>query len=299
MAARNWLWTLNNYWAYGIPSPDDWPHHRYTIYQEELGEDNTPHLQGYTEFTSPFTLTRLKTLIPQAHWETRKGTKAQARACCSKEETRLSPPVEIGDLAAPGARTDLEEACDAVKSGKTKHEIASEFSSTFVKYFRGLDELRSAVSPPMLKPPYALSAFTHDPLPVFTKPQLLYGDSGTGKTSFALAHFTNPLLVRHVDDLRAYLPHVHDGLVFDDMAFLQIPIEARIHLLDWEYPAPVHLRYSNVVIPARTPRIFTHNTGHVFTMQHDARHEVMPEHLAAINRRLEVHGPVTSSIIKI
>ncbi len=292
MAGRNWLWTLNNYWAYGLPDPLEWPHHRYTVYQEEIGTDHTPHLQGYTEFTKVITLAALKTLMPQAHFEPRKGTKAQARAYCQKEDTRISDPLEFGELPKQGQRTDLDTVCQAVIDGCSRQDIAREFPSSFVRYHRGLDELRQAVLPKVTPPPYPLSAFSHDPLAVFEKPQLIFGDSSTGKTAFALAHFTNPLLVRHLDDLKSHVPRVHDGIVFDDMAFLHIPVESRIHLLDWDYDSSIHCRYANATIPARTPRVFTHNTGHVFTMQHDPRHEVSAEHLVAITRRLEITGPI-------
>ena len=87
---------------------------------------------------------------------------------------------------------------------------------------------------------------------------VLTGGTGVGKTQWALAQGTNPLLVRHLDQLRS-LDASHDLIVLDDMSFAHIPREAAIHLCDMEEPSPVHIRYGIAILPARMPRILTTN----------------------------------------
>lgn len=107
----------------------------------------------------------------------------------------------------------------------------------------------------------------------FNRPQLirtpgksifLHGPSSTGKTYFACAHFANPLLVSDMDQLKEFKPGFHDGLVFDDMSFLHIPPEKVIHLVDQDFERAIRCRHTNAVIPANTPKIFTHNDPNPF-----------------------------------
>jgi len=66
--------------------------------------------------------------------------------------------------------------------------------------------------------------------------RLLFWPPKTGKTGFALAHFTNPLFVRPIDTLKEFRPLQHDGIVFDDMSFRQWFMNSIKHLLDTNPP---------------------------------------------------------------
>lgn len=110
------------------------------------------------------------------------------------------------------------------------------------------------------------------------KSTLLIGESGIGKTQYALwsKHFTSPLVVSHMDQLREFDPTIHDGIIFDDMDFKHLPREAQIHLLDWDVDRAIHARYNVATIPAHTKKIFTANK---FPFNRDDK---------AIDRRLTV-----------
>lgn len=86
----------------------------------------------------------------------------------------------------------------------------------------------------------------------------LSGPTGTGKTELAKAHFQDPLLIRHVGQLKSIAGH--DGLVFDDFNPSHWPRECVIHLTDLSCPSGINVKFSHVVIPAGMPRIFTSNT---------------------------------------
>lgn len=87
----------------------------------------------------------------------------------------------------------------------------------------------------------------------------IFGDTGTGKTQWAVHQFENPLVVSHMDKLREFNSAIHDGIVFDDMEFKHVPRTMIIHILDWDEDRQIHCRYSPAEIPAHTPKIFTSN----------------------------------------
>lgn len=94
--------------------------------------------------------------------------------------------------------------------------------------------------------------------PIDFKVLYVWGPSGFGKTQWGLAAFKCPLLVRQLDDLRD-LCEEHDGIVFDDMYFSHRPVSECIHLLDWDEESSIYARYSNILIPAETRKIFITN----------------------------------------
>lgn len=59
----------------------------YIVYGKEVGESNTPHLQGYMEFSKRMSIRAIKKLfdVERIHLEVRKGTQEQAIAYCLKE----------------------------------------------------------------------------------------------------------------------------------------------------------------------------------------------------------------------
>jgi len=116
----------------------------------------------------------------------------------------------------------------------------------------------------------------------------LTGPSATGKTTFALAHFQNPMLVSDIDQLKEYRPGWHDGIVFDDMSFHHIPPEKVIYLVDQDYERTIRCRHTNAVIPAHTAKIFTHNVENPF-YKLDGPMAATPLQAAAIDRRVEYY----------
>ena len=85
---RNWVFTLNN-----PVLPEDDPSNflstaMYCVWQLEKGESGTIHIQGYCIFRTLKSLSSLRTLQSRAHWEIRRGTHAEAKAYCTKEDSR-------------------------------------------------------------------------------------------------------------------------------------------------------------------------------------------------------------------
>lgn len=87
-----WCLTLNNYTndelgTIGLlcSECDDY------MYQMEMGENETPHIQGCFKFKKPKDLSALKVLLERAHWEKCNNWNASVKYC-SKDDTRIDGP---------------------------------------------------------------------------------------------------------------------------------------------------------------------------------------------------------------
>lgn len=122
-----WCFTLNN------PLPEDIdalrtsvtaqkPGVRAMVFQREIGEHGTPHLQGYFQLWDRQYRLGVKNMgdvFHRMHLEVRQGTHEQAYAYCTKEDTRVSgsAPYEFGQfLSIQGKRTDISEVITAIES---------------------------------------------------------------------------------------------------------------------------------------------------------------------------------------
>ena len=142
--------------------------------------------------------------------------------------------------------------------------------------------------------PYQLSDFFNMPPLDLSRAVVIQGASHIGKTHFALAHFTYPLLVSELDDLKKISLRT-DGIVFDQMCFthphdrkeLNFNADQAIRLLDIELSRSIGARYSNARIPKGMPRIFTTNR-HVSNGQHIFARGCNAEEQEGIDSRLDV-----------
>lgn len=145
MAHRAWCWTLNNP-AEGFTLPLHGKE-RYVVWQLEKGEQGTPHFQGYIEMVSPTRLASMKDWLPSAHFEPRRGTPAQARDYCMKEEGRLAGPWERGVFGGrQGKRSDLDGAVETLLEGGLA-AVAEAHPTTFVQFHKGLAALEKMKRP--------------------------------------------------------------------------------------------------------------------------------------------------------
>lgn len=103
---RNMCFTWNNApedgWA---QLTDRLPACNYLVAGREVGEQGTPHIQGYAEFASPAKGSTLKNKFPTIHWEKRMGSAEQAAVYCKKDGDYQ----EEGELSNQGKRSDLDE----------------------------------------------------------------------------------------------------------------------------------------------------------------------------------------------
>ncbi len=84
---RTWCFTLNNYTQDEIVGLVEAFKGLKYVFQEETGDNGTPHLQGVVSYKNQVYLSHCKEINGRAHWEVCRNTSA-ARAYCRKEETR-------------------------------------------------------------------------------------------------------------------------------------------------------------------------------------------------------------------
>lgn len=137
--ARTWLFTINNPESNDIPIA--WTDVKHAIWQLEKGENDVPHLQGYVSFTKRHRISSLKKINSRAHWEARKGTVEQAIAYCSKEDTRVAGPWEVGKREQ-GKRNDLAGLQDDLDDNKSMKFVSKEHFHPYLKYHRGIQNYR-------------------------------------------------------------------------------------------------------------------------------------------------------------
>lgn len=82
---KRWCFTLNNYGENDIENLKKVFHSDKFIIGEEVGENGTPHLQGYVNFDKKKRLTALKKIDNRIHWEKCKGSEEDNIKYCSKD----------------------------------------------------------------------------------------------------------------------------------------------------------------------------------------------------------------------
>lgn len=90
--ARIWFFTLNNYTAEDIVSLSHniWGDNtkiKLYVFQKEIGQNGTKHLQGVVQFMNQTSFSTLKAINSRAHWQKTKGL-INSIKYCSKEDTR-------------------------------------------------------------------------------------------------------------------------------------------------------------------------------------------------------------------
>ncbi len=220
------------------------------------------------------------------------GKPHQAWAYSTKEETRVDGPYTLGECPVNGQKKNQNEVFIKALAAHTISEgiaiVQLEAARDYCLHGESIRRNIKASKVVIFKPRFQLSNFLISPL-VLTKPVLLYGDLNTGKTSFAVAHFKNPLVVSHIDKLKLLTPD-NDGIVFDDMSFSHWPAESVIHLLDIDFERDINVRYGTVTIPANTLKIFTHNNENPFFKEDIT--EVQKEAIKRRYQSIHVHNSI-------
>lgn len=261
--------------------------HFFTGQFERSPTTNHAHFQGYVQFKRAARGIRaLQQIVGPAHVEVARGSPADNIKYCNKEDSRLSGPFTLGTPITQGQRTDIEMLKQDIKAGMPMGEIAEKHFAFALRYGPAISRLQNLLSVPVHQE-YTLSQFIAAPVDLTTS-VLIYGPTKMGKTHFALAHFTNPLLVRHMDDF-ANLSSKNDGIVIDELEFRHLPsFAALINLTDLKFKCSVHVRYTVAHIPAGMRRIFTAMRPDIFEID-----GLTSDQRAAIARRVRTYRVTT------
>lgn len=183
---RHACFTINHYDGTEVPALKDWSQVSYCVVGQEVGEQGTPHLQGYVEFKQQVLLSTFKNKVSRKlHVAERRGTPAQASDYCKKD----GQFDEWGSISQQGRRTDLEVACEMISTGAKIRDVAVSYPDTFVKFHKGFKALQTALIEPRSEVPNVT---------------VYYGETGVGKSRKA----------REVTE-RPYVWGPEQGLWFD------------------------------------------------------------------------------------
>lgn len=209
----------------------------YAIYQRERGSNGTEHLQGYICLGKPTTFTKWKTICGRrAHIEAARGTAEENKAYCSKEDTRIAPPVEFGVLPSPGRRSDLAGIIAAARDVTIKMaDVLETDAESYLRYHRGIHAIRS------------LSFGRRD---WKTEIFWFWGPTGTGKSREAYARAPNAYWkaggTKWWDGYDG-----HEDVIIDDYRKDLCPFHELLRLFD-RYPMMVEMKGSSIsFIPKR------------------------------------------------
>jgi len=118
---RGWVFTINNYTnddkemvkAVAVRST-------YVIAGLEVGEQGTPHIQGYAYYANARSFAAMKKALPRANLQPAKGTGAQNKTYCSKDGNIL---LEEGIMPVQGKRVDIDDVYALLRQGANMRTI--------------------------------------------------------------------------------------------------------------------------------------------------------------------------------
>jgi len=133
--AKNWCFTLNNYTDADIERLNGLEDRvQYLIYGREVGENGTPHLQGFVSLSARKSMAQVKALLGgNPHVEVARNVPASIQYC--KKEGNFH---EIGQIAGgAGSRSDLDAFKVDVKAGMLSLKaIRENHSDVYARYPR-------------------------------------------------------------------------------------------------------------------------------------------------------------------
>ncbi|UYD39139.1 MAG: replication associated protein [Wigfec virus K19_691] len=209
---KSWTFTLNNYTDTEINILDN-IEVNYIIYGKEVGENNTPHLQGFITFKKANRLSALKKILPRAHWEKAISSEAAINYCMKEGNFTKR------DNRVQGKRNDLSDMVSTIRLSGLKRAVC-EHPETFIKHHSGAEKF---------------ARYTHT-LQERTPPTVywLYGETGAGKTRYVFDQHKD-LWVSSADLKWFDGYHGQEAALLDDFRPEHISFSLLLRLLD-RYP---------------------------------------------------------------
>jgi len=213
--SRSFVLTLNNYTEEEFELLKELKY-KYIIIGDEIGENGTPHLQGYVNFSNSTSFNTIKKACPRAHIEVAKGSPRQNYEYCSKQQIKY----EDGTRPEPGKRKDIDKIKEYIET--TDNPNMSDVIDSFAT---SLQSIRLAEV--MLK-------YKEKPRQTKPKVEWYYGETGTGKTRQALEEYPNAY-IKDNDNKWWEGYDSHETIVIDDLRHDTFPFNQLLRILD-RYP---------------------------------------------------------------
>lgn len=220
---------------------------RYIIFQKEEGEEtHTPHFQGYVELSKQQSHRQLQAALDGAHFEARRGTAAQAKAYCSKEDTRVDGPWEHGEMSAPGTRTDLNAIISVALSDGLRAAALAD-PATYAKNARGIERVRNLLTIPKIRD---------------VEVTLLYGPAGVGKNHYVYEQHPPEDISKVIGNLKWFDDHHgQPALLLDEFVGYKAGVQAQWFnsILDkW----PLQVETKGGFVPAQYTKVYIATNVH-------------------------------------
>lgn len=204
------------------------------------------HMQFYLILEKRHILNWLKkTISDKAHFEQARGSPAQNKAYCSKEDTRVKGPWEVGECRWKGFRSDLDAVSSMVKDGYGLEEIAENFPNTWVRYHRGIASLK-----------HTLDNRAREFGPEGPEVWIFWGEPGTGKSRRAFETwpdaYVKPNNGKWWDGYEG-----QETVIFDDFKGSAMSLHDFQRVIDW-YPLRMEVKGGYVNVQAKR-YVFTAN----------------------------------------
>jgi len=253
------------------------------IYQKEVGEEGTPHLQFSIRFKWPRTEMSVRKMIPRAHIEVVKHWNASVNYCM-KEDTRMvgtDPYIKNPDeiYENPGQRTDLIALKAALVSPRWKEELMENHLASVLHYSKGIQLLRAWCLPSQKETYISMAVY------------VVWGKTGCGKSRWTHENFPG-----HYTFRSSSLNEWWDGyqgetaICFDDFNDTWFPIERWLALTDGYQ---VDLPYKGGFLSKNYRTV-------IFTSNKDPKRwypKAIPAHREAMFRRITFSTEVTGNTI--
>lgn len=209
---------------------------------EEGHETHHRHFQLYVEAENAIVGSSLSNAFNNAHVEPRRGTRVEAFAYCTKQDTRVDGPyfhgIDAASVAAggQGKRNDLVAVRDLVADGATYRELLLNGDGTVLRVLASHGQyVRDLISAHQCE----LGSKERD-----VRVSYVHGAPGVGKTSLVLSLFPDAYRVKSYEHSHSFDSYEGQSTLILDEFTGQIEFHELMNMLD-RYPYECEARYYN------------------------------------------------------
>jgi len=218
--------THNNYTDDDVKWIEETELFKYICFGKEVGENLTPHLQGYFEFQNRQTKS-LQACVKhlqdngcpfKAHIELARGSGDQCIKYCEKDGVfweKGSRP-----RTGQGKRSDLEAVAASISAGMTTYQVARDHPQEFIKFSKGIERLI------MINMPRRLWK---------TEVYWLWGPSGSGKSRWAWTQYPDAYMKQATTKWWCHYEGQESAIIDDFRPSKEMPFNFVLNLFD-RYP---------------------------------------------------------------
>lgn len=147
---------------------------RYGIFQiEKGGNSELIHIQGFIQFSKPFNWSTFCRCFPVADFSDVYSNSIRAREYCSKEDTRVRGPYEIGDFVEERGNSKTKEFLNLINMNAKDEELMEYSPTLYLNNYHKIEKIQDSNRfRPFMKGQRQVEV------------TYIYGPPGVGKTTF-------------------------------------------------------------------------------------------------------------------